>query len=92
MAITACTLSAAEAHLSSTPFDALLTDLSVEQHDDGLTFCREARQRAPEMGVLLLTGEASMGERAREAGAHDILLKPVDIEQLVAALRRFEPQ
>ena len=91
--VTACTLADAEAHLtSSEPFDAVLTDLSVEQHDDGLTFCREVRERAPNVGVLLLTGEVSMGERARNAGADAWLVKPVDIEQLIAALRRFEPR
>jgi DNA-binding response OmpR family regulator len=89
--VTASTLAAAEAHLTAAePFDAVLTDLSVERHDDGLTLCREVRERAPDVGVLLLTGEASMGERARNAGAHGWLVKPVDIEQLIAALRRFE--
>jgi two-component system OmpR family response regulator len=91
--VTARTLAAAESALQdpgAEPFDVLLTDLSVEQHDDGLTLCKKVRERAPDMGLILLTGEVSMGERARAAGADAWLVKPVDIEQLVHAIQRFD--
>jgi DNA-binding response OmpR family regulator len=65
--------------------DVMLPDLS------GLEVLRELRARRPDLPVLLMTGYAlsDLAGRAADAGAADVLAKPFDASELLAATRRF---
>ncbi len=69
--------------LRSRPYDLLVTDLVLGEMD-GLHLMREARAIHPLIGILVVTGHASV-ESAVEAmrrGAEDYLQKPVDVKAL----------
>ncbi len=56
---------------------------------DGLSVCRELRQRGDRTPVLMLTARAEIGDRVAglDAGADDYLPKPFALEELLARLR-----
>jgi two-component system response regulator MprA len=64
---------------------------------DGLTVCREARHRGIDVPILLLTARVEVGDRVAglDAGADDYLVKPFEIDELLARcralLRRSQP-
>lgn len=63
---------------------------------DGLTLCRRLRQSS-ETPILMLTALGDIGHRVEglDAGANDYLVKPFDLEELLARvrvqLRLFQP-
>ncbi len=71
-------------------YDAIITDLRMPGAD-GLAVLRHARDVAPQTLVLLITAYASV-ETAVEAlrqGAHDYILKPLILEDVLGKLRRL---
>ena len=68
-------------------FDAAVVDLKMEDMD-GIELLKILRQMLPELKVIMLTGHGS--ERAARDGlafgAFDYLMKPVDLEVLVARI------
>lgn len=77
-----------------------LEALSQRQHDlvvmdvmmpfaDGLTVCKEARHRGVTTPILLLTARHEVGDRVAglDAGADDYLVKPFEVEELLARCR-----
>lgn len=88
--ITGCS-SAAEAlaHLRPGSHDMLLTDL-VMPGADGIALTREALQVDPLIAVLLMTAEGTIGSavEAMRAGAGDYLLKPFQLDGVLAAIER----
>ncbi len=69
--------------------DLLLTDLKMPEMS-GLDLLRSARERAPRMGVIVLTGHGTI-ESAVEAmrhGAFDYLLKPCNADELLLVIDR----
>ncbi len=83
-------LSAQEAisMFQKTPFDIILSDISMPEMD-GLTMIQETRKLWPSTAVIILTGYQNF-EYAREAlrlGSMDYLLKPVTDEQLINSFK-----
>ncbi len=74
-------------YLEATPFDLLLTDIKMDRLD-GVELLREARQRHPDLAVILLTGHATVASAiaALREGAYNYLLKPVKNEDILAAV------
>jgi two-component system response regulator AtoC len=71
------------------PFDVVLTDLRLGQQD-GLALLRHLLARAPDVRVVLITGQATI-DSAMEAikmGAYDYLSKPVERASMGELLRR----
>ena len=70
-------------------FDALILDIQMPVMD-GLEAARQIRLIAPGLPVIALTAHALPEERARSiaAGLAAHVTKPVDIDQLVAAVLR----
>lgn len=56
---------------------------------DGVSICRELRSRALRTPILMLTARGDLGEKVigLEAGADDYLIKPFEIDELLARIR-----
>jgi two-component system response regulator MprA len=68
--------------------DVIILDVSMPNLD-GLTACRHLRQRGDRTPVLMLTARHEVRDRVAglDAGADDYLVKPFDLEELLARLR-----
>jgi two-component system OmpR family response regulator len=70
-------------------FDCAVVDVRMPVMD-GLELLRRMRKEFPNVPVILLTGHASLelGIQGMELGAFDYLMKPVDLDELLDAIRR----
>jgi putative two-component system response regulator len=68
----------------------VLTDITMQNGDNGLDLLAEIRERRPDLDVLLMTGNSDLTSaiEALKRGAYDYLRKPFAFEALRAALRR----
>ncbi|MBI5016470.1 MAG: hybrid sensor histidine kinase/response regulator [Deltaproteobacteria bacterium] len=75
--------------LGRSPCDIVITDLRMPGLS-GLDVVRMARDRWPDVEVIVITGYATIedGVEAMRQGAYDFLLKPLKIDQLDAILAR----
>jgi two-component system copper resistance phosphate regulon response regulator CusR len=80
-------LAATRMALSRT-FDLIILDIRLPQKD-GWTVCRELRQAGLQTPILILTASGSHEERVRglDLGADDYLVKPFDMNELLARVR-----
>lgn len=80
--------SAADAALLAQPYDLVVLDLGVPRKD-GLEVLRLLRARKQLMPVLIATARDSVEQRINglDAGADDYILKPYDIDELLARVR-----
>jgi DNA-binding response OmpR family regulator len=78
---------AAEQLLETRVFDALLLDLGLP-HKDGIELLRGLRARGNGMPVLVVTARDTVAQRVLglNSGADDYLVKPFDLEELIARL------
>src|SRR5215216_6426678 len=78
--------------LAEKPIDLVITDLSMPEMD-GMTLLQELRANSQfqHLPVIILTGSAYAQDntRARAAGATMFLTKPVESEELIAAVTRL---
>jgi CheY-like chemotaxis protein len=72
-------------------FDAVITDLNMEQEDIGLEVARAALKARPKPAVVVCTGFASMANSraAMEIGVDFMAHKPVELQDLISALNRL---
>ena len=70
-------------------FDIVITDLKMEDVD-GLMILRKAKEELPEAEVIVLTGHSSIHSAvtAMQAGAYTYRTKPLDIQELRAAVEK----
>lgn len=75
--------------IESENFDVVVTDLKMGEID-GLAILRKTKEELPEAEVILLTGHASVQSAlaAGQAGASLYLTKPLDINELRAAVEK----
>ncbi len=76
--------------LDNNSFSMIVTDMKMPKMD-GISFIREARKKAGELPILVITGYATI-ENAVEAmkeGASDYLLKPFSLDSLTGAIGSF---
>lgn len=78
----------AETALLTTSYDLLLLDLGLPRKN-GLDVLRGLRARHDRMPVLIATARDSVGQRIEglDAGADDYVLKPYDLDELLARIR-----
>ncbi len=79
----------AVARLSDDVYDAVITDLRMEDVD-GLEVLRMARRRYPVPATIVMTGHGSIDSAvdAMKLGASDYLTKPVDPSELLVIVER----
>jgi len=79
---------AAAEHWHSAHYDLVLLDLGLPRRD-GLSVLRDARRDGLETPVLILTARDAVNDRVSglDAGADDYLLKPFDLDELLARVR-----
>lgn len=73
--------------LKNHPYDLLLLDLGLPRMD-GITVLTTLRQRGDRIAVLILTARDAVADRVGglNAGADDYLVKPFDLQELVARI------
>lgn len=81
--------------MTACPYDLILLDVVLPDRD-GIGICRELRSRGDVTPVLLLTarGDRPTVIAGLDAGADDYVIKPFDLEELLARMRallRREP-
>lgn len=71
--------------------DIVILDLGLPDMD-GLTLLKQARQKHPDLPVLVLTARAELDDRIAglDTGADDYLAKPFEMAELFARLRVLE--
>ncbi len=77
--------------LQDRTFSAALLDYRLPD-GTGLEVLRAARESAPRMGIIMISGvhDAAVRRAALEGGALDLLRKPISLMELDAALERLE--
>lgn len=77
----------AEKALYTHQYDALLLDLNLPQRD-GIDILRDMRKRGNALPVLIMTARDTVAQRVLglHAGADDYLVKPFDLDELIARL------
>ncbi len=71
------------------PPDLVLSDLNMPDMD-GIAFLERMREAHPAVPVIMMTGFGSVdtAKQALKLGAHDYLLKPLDVDELLVTLRK----
>lgn len=79
---------AADTAWRNQPYDCVLLDLGLPKQD-GIEVLRLARARKDRTPVLIVTARDAVGQRVAglDAGADDYLLKPYDLDELLARIR-----
>jgi two-component system response regulator AtoC len=77
------------AELAHADFDAVITDIGMAGLS-GIDLCRRIVADHPEVPVIIITGFGTMENAiaAMEAGAHDLLVKPFELDALELSLER----
>src|SRR6202035_3935 len=78
----------AAAALQASVFDVVLLDLGLP-HRDGLDVLRELRRRGDATPVIILTARDEVQQRIAglDAGADDYIVKPFDLDEVMARMR-----
>jgi len=65
---------------SLTP-DVVISDIALPGCD-GIRACSLLKAAKPGLRIILMTGDSNRARRAREAGFHQVLRKPFDLNEL----------
>ncbi|ACB95774.1 response regulator transcription factor [Beijerinckia indica] len=90
------TLQSAQAALDTTDYDLLLLDLGLPD-GNGLEFLKAIRRSNSKMAILVMTAHDQISDRIAglSEGADDYIVKPFDLDELIARIdavyRRYAP-
>jgi len=73
--------------------DVVITDICMPEMD-GLELTRELRKQKPDIKVIIVSGydEFEYARQAMRLGVEDFLLKPVNVDELMAMVERISDQ
>jgi len=83
---TAASVREAERKLNSGVYEMVITDMRMESEDAGYSVIRSARRQAYDPATAILTAYPSLGSQWQMEGAHTLLVKPLNTEDLVRQL------
>ncbi len=84
---TAASAKEAQGKLKNGVFEMVITDMRMESESSGYDVIRTARQQPYNPATALLTAYPALGKEWESEGAHSLLVKPVNTEEL---LRQIE--
>jgi DNA-binding response OmpR family regulator len=69
-------------------YDLIITDIILPKMD-GLSLCKELRERQPDIPIIMLTALGTTDDKVEgfDAGADDYLVKPFEMRELLARIR-----
>lgn len=81
------TVKSAKHYLLSSTYDGVLLDLSLPD-GDGIEFLKTIRQSGIRTPIIIMTARDQISDRIRglEAGADDYVVKPCDLDEVIARL------
>src|SRR5271157_2344299 len=83
---TATSAREAERKMKNDLFEMVITDMRMENETAGYEVIRAARQQTYDPAVAILTAYPSLGNQWQMEGAHSLLVKPVNTEELLRQL------
>jgi DNA-binding response OmpR family regulator len=83
---TAASVKEAERKMKSGIFEMVITDMRMESETAGYEVIRAARQQAYDPATAILTAYPSLGNEWQIEGAHSLLVKPVNTDELLRQL------
>ncbi len=83
---TATSAREAERKMKNEPFEMVITDMRMENETAGFEVIRAARQQPYDPAIAILTAYPSLGNQWQMEGAHSLLVKPVNTEELLRQL------
>jgi DNA-binding NtrC family response regulator len=86
----AASVAEAVEQIEASRFDVLISDLNVEESGDGFQVVSAMREKQPHCITLILTGYPGFetAVNALHLRVDDYMVKPVDVEMLISALRK----
>jgi DNA-binding NtrC family response regulator len=69
------------------PFDLMIVDLNLPD-GTGLDLAAKIHESTPQTRVLLMSGEASLNVNIAPGIIYDYLVKPVDLQKLLAIIKK----
>jgi DNA-binding NtrC family response regulator len=83
---TAASVKEAERKMKNGIFEMVITDMRMESETAGYAVIRAARQQAYDPATAILTAYPSLGNEWQIEGAHSLLVKPVNTDELLRQL------
>ena len=83
---TAASAREAERKMKSGVFEMVITDMRMESETAGYNVIRLARRQPYDPATAILTAYPSLGNEWQMEGAHSLLVKPLNTEELVRQL------
>jgi len=76
--------------LESNPIEIVLTDLTLEEENDGIKLLNELVPRAPDIATIIMTGnhDVQTAIKCLRNGAFDYILKPFNFSELAEVVGR----
>ena len=86
----AASVAEAVEQIKASRFDVLISDLNVEESGDGFRVVSAMREKQPHCITLILTGYPGFetAVNALRLRVDEYMVKPVDVEMLIGALRK----
>ncbi len=87
--VKASSVEEAQAKLSETPFDVVVTDIRMPG-STGIDLLKTAKERDPDIQVIVMTGSPSLdfAVEAIRSSADDYLIKPFELDQIAHSVQR----
>jgi DNA-binding response OmpR family regulator len=89
--VVARNIAEAKSSFSEAKPELVISDIMLPNGENGLEFCQELRQTDPDIPIIMLTALGTTDHKVAgfDAGADDYLVKPFEIRELLARVKRL---